>query len=1235
MITNNDFKIENTSYTNKDFGTIYPELLDLIQKLTNRWDPSQANESDPGIVLVKLMAFLGDKLNYNIDKNILEAFITSATQESSVRKITEMLGYNMHYYRSATSKLSFKYTGWFGSTDESDSGTVASVNSFTIKAFDTSFSTENDVVYTLLEDISVVKGSSIVTNKQIMQGELKQLTVIGSNSEDTNLIQLINLDDNNRLYFPDSNVAENGIFINKEVYNSVYNKDAWHRVDSLYDQELRQNIFKFGYDSSIGFPYIEFPEDISDLIGKGFEVYYLTTLGSYGDIKANELTKFTTVSITSPELSESLSSLDDTVFSLSNTLSVSGEDKETINEVYNNYKRTVNTFNTLVSCKDYSNYLNRYVSDDDSSKLVSNCQVTDIRIDPQYSQEIFTRDSNGNSFYDIVVKDTTPLADYYNIAIHGTVPVNQTITTKNLYEKTYSALNSSNIENIKSALDEVKTINHNLVLPTVNTLNYVEADHILSCNLSTTTKLSTSEQSEVIENVKKALYSSFNSQQLEFGESIPFDSILEVISNADTRIKNVSLNEPEIKYYLNYAQGSKPSKSEYSPLTHVDIIIDNILAGRMPIYYKDTTISYTYDMDLNKGSYIANEYLKGIKANFSVKGDNYKLKTNEQISLVKDSYICTTSYPAYVYYAFVDTATAAGTLTIKKNETYKLKDTQTLYIQYTDNSDIVQFKKYTGGQFIRPNFDIVNTSNLAYIDTSGVSVENTYASKYAYWDKKTVNNKMTYKLYEKLSEDEKAELTPLFSIGTSEQIDIMVKNSVIVERDTPVFWYVLPRLQADGTISNQRGDLILQQSPYDKNKYFYILEAGEYFIYSNEEKTSLNILGEGTKLIYSKPTITKSVENVIDVEDLVNTLAQEDILSFKNTYNWEYLAYDIEIVETVSTDYYEDSVVNSMSVDEINSNWQGCDSLTIDNEEAILNSDLNPIVRSLLNIISSAENPQEVLEDQEVYLFSSNIWEDSENEKAVITKTQIETGRFIQTSSSISTYNDLGIFAVIQYDEDGTKLIPKYDTEGNYLYQYNAVSSFIYKEIKVDEETGHTFTDNIQDFILWLKANNKLPDLNTRNEYQIAYSVIEEYFTTVLKGDDYILNLNYEFPDLYINFFDPMKGVNKLIELSSISKLDLNYIKEISGTIYISTINHLQVYSYITSVEGLIEAIKKKISSYTSFDIIGPLNENKYITSYTPLYSFLDSNNIYNKLTLSKIDFDNSSFNIVGGVKIW
>ena len=68
MITNKDLEIENISYTNKDFGQIYPELLELIKKMTDKWDPEATNESDPGIVLTKLVAFVCDKLNYNIDR---------------------------------------------------------------------------------------------------------------------------------------------------------------------------------------------------------------------------------------------------------------------------------------------------------------------------------------------------------------------------------------------------------------------------------------------------------------------------------------------------------------------------------------------------------------------------------------------------------------------------------------------------------------------------------------------------------------------------------------------------------------------------------------------------------------------------------------------------------------------------------------------------------------------------------------------------------------------------------------------------------------------------------------------------------------------------------------------------------------------------------------------------------------------------------------------------------------
>ena len=78
-MTDNELQINNKSYTNKDFQTIYPELLDLVSKLTNKWTPMSSNESDPGVVLLKLGAILSDKNNYNIDKNVLETFPLSVT----------------------------------------------------------------------------------------------------------------------------------------------------------------------------------------------------------------------------------------------------------------------------------------------------------------------------------------------------------------------------------------------------------------------------------------------------------------------------------------------------------------------------------------------------------------------------------------------------------------------------------------------------------------------------------------------------------------------------------------------------------------------------------------------------------------------------------------------------------------------------------------------------------------------------------------------------------------------------------------------------------------------------------------------------------------------------------------------------------------------------------------------------------------------------------------------------
>ena len=48
-----DYEISNDSYTNKDFQAVYEEMLEYAKKLSLKWDPSQSNESDPGVVLIK------------------------------------------------------------------------------------------------------------------------------------------------------------------------------------------------------------------------------------------------------------------------------------------------------------------------------------------------------------------------------------------------------------------------------------------------------------------------------------------------------------------------------------------------------------------------------------------------------------------------------------------------------------------------------------------------------------------------------------------------------------------------------------------------------------------------------------------------------------------------------------------------------------------------------------------------------------------------------------------------------------------------------------------------------------------------------------------------------------------------------------------------------------------------------------------------------------------------------
>jgi hypothetical protein len=122
----------------------------------------------------------------------------SAAQEESMRKLTEMLGYTMRYYQSAVTDVKIAYN---------TTNTETLTESLVINKFTNIKDIDNTINYVTLDDIylNVNKTSDIVP---CMEGEL-----VECETDDNNIVSMFHLDDNKRYFLPETQIAENGIFI--------------------------------------------------------------------------------------------------------------------------------------------------------------------------------------------------------------------------------------------------------------------------------------------------------------------------------------------------------------------------------------------------------------------------------------------------------------------------------------------------------------------------------------------------------------------------------------------------------------------------------------------------------------------------------------------------------------------------------------------------------------------------------------------------------------------------------------------------------------------------------------------------------------------------------------------------------------------------------------------------------------------------------------------------------------
>lgn len=610
------------NYTNKDFVSIYEELLNLGKELSYKWDPTQTNESDPGLVLIKEKAIVGDKNNYNIDKNILQAFPDTVTEEKVARQLFAQLGYKMPWYLGATTKISFK---WIGETlNESDRIEIPKYSMVT--------DSESKYVYTIVEPVLINRTTKNYTvSVNAIQGIYTQFKVSGNSR-----ITTANIDYNNRLYLEDYNIAQNGIFIQ----NIDSTESNWEQVDNIQLYSSGSYIYEFNVDPSTNMCYIEFPKDYEELIGSGINVSYILTDGENGNVSSKVIDTFYN-DVTITFRNESIV-LNEENIKFYNTESASnGSNPDSLTAAYNGYKKTVGTFNTLVTLRDYINSIY-------NSGLVSNVQVSDRFHDIQTTYQILTDrsgintletyflpkgENNSISFQKILksskptwtpntyytysptigfqLQDSEPQdwnTNYFNYYVIYQKDVDLTAYDLRLYLLKSSGTqlnlssykrgfelepsNSETSEKVKSYINESQCVSHDFkdILPNIPCM--FRNIFPLNIKIIPQYKLNDTQQLDLQLKIFSALIESLQAKNMNFGEEPNYEFIYNTILDSDSRIKTIILDDFIYTTYAVYWD-VEANEFKYVPVSDfndANIIVRDTKADLQDLVDNDTNI---------------------------------------------------------------------------------------------------------------------------------------------------------------------------------------------------------------------------------------------------------------------------------------------------------------------------------------------------------------------------------------------------------------------------------------------------------------------------------------------------------------------------------------------------------------------------------------------------------------------------------------------------------------------
>nr|DAY14362.1 MAG TPA: baseplate wedge protein [Caudoviricetes sp.] len=159
--------MKQLSYSGKDIDEISKSIFDYIKSVTSKF--TDFNDSDLGVLFVKILSGVADMSYYYMDNQALETFITTARQPKNIRNILELINYKIDVVGSAKGHITMKI-------DSRDPNEFKGYTFLLPRYTRLSVNSSPKIDYVTVEDMIIQETQQSVQIK-VMQGKKRTLTL--------------------------------------------------------------------------------------------------------------------------------------------------------------------------------------------------------------------------------------------------------------------------------------------------------------------------------------------------------------------------------------------------------------------------------------------------------------------------------------------------------------------------------------------------------------------------------------------------------------------------------------------------------------------------------------------------------------------------------------------------------------------------------------------------------------------------------------------------------------------------------------------------------------------------------------------------------------------------------------------------------------------------------------------------------------------------------------------------